>query len=36
MKPVGIIIGVKTAEGVHMQGSVKAQINQKPYNFRTD
>ena len=30
MKPVEIITGAKTVEGVHMQGSVKVQISQRP------
>lgn len=33
MKPVEIITGVKTAEGVHMQGSVKTQTNQRRYGY---
>ena len=35
MKPVEIIIGAKTAEGAHMQGSVKVQISQRQYGYRT-
>ena len=35
MKPVEIITGAKTVEGVHMQGSVKVQISPKDHKVFT-